>query len=239
MAGPRDDAILHHIGLYRLTLRVVLARVFFAGRDPGNVLLRLRRQQLIQERPLRTARGDPQTPVVGSFSYYQLTPAGAAQVSVPARRATPLATRRARKHLTVLWFCCMMEPARLRLEPHDLARLFGAALPGTLTAQVPHCLEGPSGARRIRRLYVPGARTPAHTVVRALRADVDAALLIPALAPWVEKQTYEFTILVESAPRAAVLEAALDRARLSDHALTQVITVCHPAAPRLPYGTST
>ena len=34
----RDEKVLRHIGLYRLSLRTIISRLFFAGKDPGNVL---------------------------------------------------------------------------------------------------------------------------------------------------------------------------------------------------------
>src|SRR3972149_107866 len=95
----RDLSILRHVGLYRITLRPVLERLFFAGGSWGAVLQRLRSDGWLQ---------------AGKFprnvSYYQLTPKAAAYLALPLSRATPFGAQALHKHLAILWFCWMGQP---------------------------------------------------------------------------------------------------------------------------------
>ena len=64
----RSTAILKHIGLYRVTLRTVLDRLFFASSTGGckNALNHLQASGYVTARPR----------AVAGKSYYTLTPAG-------------------------------------------------------------------------------------------------------------------------------------------------------------------
>ena len=104
--ASRDEEILRHLGLYRISIRPVLSRLFFAGRDPGNVLQRLRAAGLVQEWPKRRASdAGARAGFLTGLSYYQLTVAGALG-RVPLTRAAPLNTRALHKHFAVLWWTC-------------------------------------------------------------------------------------------------------------------------------------
>jgi hypothetical protein len=223
MARSRDDALLRHLGLYRLSLRPVLARRFFGGRDPGNVLLRLRRAGLIDE----SARNNPLAPL----TYYQLTPLGT-RGRVPLARAAKLNTRALEKHLAVLWFCCMGPTPRERLEPAAVVGLFGPGVPAARFAQLPHCLEDSAHGRRVHRLYVPGAHTNDHLLVKRLRADLDEATdTTSPLPPWLETGAYRFTILLPDPDpaRHEQLLVVLKRRGLCDDAR---LAVAYAPAPR-------
>jgi hypothetical protein len=127
------------------SLRVVLERLFFDGRAAacGNVLKRLLAQKLVRA----ASRGLP-----GNISYYQLTPAAAELVGVPAYRAETPSGQALPDHLAVLWFCTMNGRRRRRVERAQVERFFGRPLPG------PHCVEfGDGGARRVVRVFPPAA----------------------------------------------------------------------------------
>ncbi len=190
----RDLAILRHVGLYRITLRPVLERVIFEGRSCGAVLQRLRSEGLLQ---------------VGKFprnvSYYQLTPKAAALLALPVSRATPFGAQALHTHLGILWFCCMGQARRYRLEPDKLARLFPKqTLPGD------HCIdEEKQDKPRIYRIYVPDAHAAMRNVIREIRTNFRESTAIRELDKWVEGHRYAFAILVETPERRAALKAAL------------------------------
>src|SRR5262245_16169686 len=104
----RDLKIIRHIGLHRLSLRVVLEKLFFDGSESAcdNVITRLRKGGRIQ-----AVRGLPD-----KYSYYQLTKQEATAQGFPEERAEPLGPQALHEHLAVLWFCCMGQRPRYRLE---------------------------------------------------------------------------------------------------------------------------
>ena len=191
----RDLQILRHVGIYWITLRVVLDRLFFAGASSANVLKRLRTENLLQSR-----KG-----LAGQLSYYQLTEAGASLLSLPESRARDLAPQSLHVHLGLLWYCCMMEPPRHRLEKAALSQLFGDDPP---TGH--HCLEaGPKP--RVLRAYVPGSDAKAHSVLRHAREFLDAAREKPSVRSWIELRQYGLAILVETESRRQAIERQVRR----------------------------
>ncbi len=212
MAGLRDEELLDHIGLYWITTRPVLCRLFFPGGNPGHVLHRLRRARLITERPLG-----------GASHYYQLTGAGA-RSRVPAKRAAALSESVVEKHLAVLHFSCLAGTPRRRLEHAELTAFFGRDVP--LSPQIAHCLDDVAGARRIHRLYVPSRRVNAGVLVRRITADIDDVLASPGkLADYAAAGSYSFTVLVDSEARAAVLNKAMQRSGVRESARVEVRAV--------------
>lgn len=201
----RDLTILRHVGLYRITLRPVLERVIFEGRSCGAVLQRLRSEGLLQ---------------VGKFprnvSYYQLTPKATAILALPVSRATPFGAQALHTHLAVLWFCCMGQARRFRLEPEKLGRLFPKQTPSG-----DHCLdEEKKDKPRIYRLYAPDAHAATRNVVREIRASFHESTDNRELDKWVEAHRYAFAILVETPERRAALKAALKATYEGDRPLT-------------------
>lgn len=226
MGPARDDLLLNHVGLYWVTTRAILCRLFFPSGNPGNVLQRLRTQGFLCERPLGAG-----------LHYYQLTPDGA-RYRVPLKRAAPLGGRALEKHLTVLHFACATDTPRRRIEYAELVQFFGAR--GPLSPQAPHCLDDVAEARRIHRVYVPSARTKPGTLLASIRKDIDDALAAPGnLREYVRGRTYVFSILVDTAPWAQVLEGTIKRLGVRHEAAVNVYQV--PRRPKLSkerHGTS-
>ena len=50
--NERDDQILNHIGRYTVSIRAVIERLFFAGKDSDHVINRLLTEERIQAIPL-------------------------------------------------------------------------------------------------------------------------------------------------------------------------------------------
>ncbi|MFA6043745.1 MAG: hypothetical protein WC718_02065 [Phycisphaerales bacterium] len=185
----RDERILAHIGLYRLTFRRVLSVLFFDGRTAGNIVQRLCAEGRIQARG-----GLPQR-----LFYYQLTLAEASRRGLPVARSRPPKPQAFHAHLAILWHCCM-SPAhrqRRRLERHELEKLFGNRVPGG-----PHLIEaGPTP--RVFRVQVVGPGTPARSAVRALRRRVEYVRRRPELRAWVHNRQYAFLLLTDTPGRCA------------------------------------
>ena len=205
----RDARVLDHIALYGLSVRVILARLFFAGRSPANVLQRLCTTGRLQARGLRG----------GPLRYYQLSPTEAARRGLP-HRALPMGTRALTEALAVLWFCVADEPRRYRLERPELTSLLGATPP-----HGPHVLE-PGDPARVTRCYVPGPQTRPAVVVKTLTRAIDATQGVPGLASWVGHRLYGFAVLTDAPPRQELLARALTRA-----ALPAAVRVAYAPAP--------
>lgn len=196
---PRDAAILRHVGLYRLSVRPVLSRVFLSGRDPGNVVKELIKKGLLQSRP----------GLGGRNSYYQLTERGAAASGFPGSRAEAPGPQAIQEHLGILWFCTMLGRSRTRLESDALAELFPGGPP-----RGEHCLEKLAGGYRVTELYVPTADTSLENVARRVREQLESALANPEVSKWVGTRQYAFAILVDTEDRAPAVRRRLGETML-------------------------
>ncbi|HUU95648.1 MAG TPA: hypothetical protein VM487_07900 [Phycisphaerae bacterium] len=194
----RDDAILTHIGLYRISLRYVIEKLFFDGRNCGNVL-----QRLIERKRIQSVAG-----LHGSLRYYQLTLSEARHRNLPQDRGRAFGPRALAAHLAVLWFCCVAPVPRRRLEAAELRELFDRVPSGC-----PHV--GQAGSKPcIHRVYVVNSRTRTADVIKRLRAEIDDAAREPHLGAWIANKRYAFTLLTDSRPRAEALYLAVRRAEL-------------------------
>lgn len=183
----RDDQILRHLALYRISFRVVLSRQFFGGRNPGNVITRLLAEGRIQSR-----EGLPQR-----LRYYQLTAAEAARLGVPKGRTRAPKPQAFLTHIGVVWHCCVDTETRdrRRLDHEELVKLFGATPPKGV-----HVFQGGS-VPRVLRVLVPGPATPAGTIMKAIRKRVEALRRHPTLSAWVRNHQYALLVLLEGESR--------------------------------------
>ncbi len=207
----RDERILNHIGRYRMTLRPVLDHVFFERESSGcgNVINNLIRKGLVRSRS-----GLP-----NRRNYYQLTRAGA-EGRVPLDRTRDQRGQTLRTNLGVLWYCCMLNRPRRRLEKHELAKVFEPPPTG------PHCIER-GEVNRIYRCRVVGTKTRVDALMKAIRIRIDAANDHPKLKNWIESENYAFVLLVEQL-RVQQLEQALHQSRLRELARIVVARVPSP-----------
>lgn len=220
----RDIAILRHIGLYRLTLRAALDRVFFNGVPPGDVLQRLRDAGDIVTRKLP-----------GNTSYYQLSTQGVNLIGVPADRAQPFGPNALLTHLAILWFCTMDGVERHRLEPSHLE---ANGIPtDALTGD--HCVEiREQGKGRILQVYVPGTRTSPDRIRRRLRESLNRALDNSTGRRLIEARQYGFAVLVDIETKRKHIKDIVARTKLGRHPLQhwahfQVNLAPSPATLRL------
>lgn len=196
----RDEQLLEHVGRYRLSVRAVLRELFFeTDAAAGNVIQRLLDQKRLQSRKVTN----------GGFSYYQPTLAECRRRKIPESRHEPLSAGPLHKALATLWFCCMSETKRKRVEEADLA----AEFPG-LSFKDPHCVES-GDADRLYRLYVPGSTSGDANVFRELRKDANDLYNHATAHAWLARGEFAFAVLVETPTRKAKLEEALAKERES------------------------
>lgn len=212
----RDDRILQHIGLYRVTLRPILAHAFFEGRNPGNVIQRLVAEGRIQQRG-----GLP-----GRLSYYQLTIAEARARGLPEARARPPRGQAFAAHLGALWHCLISQTSRRRLENHELHQLFRVRVPGG-----PHCIEVGTNPKIVRLQNIaPQASLP--TAVRMLRRRIERLRESTVLGPWVRNRQYCIAMLADDPGRVERLRRTLHEQGLTGRAEVEVWHA--PSAAGLP-----
>jgi hypothetical protein len=152
----RDERILNHIGLYRLSLRAVLSKVFFGGKEAAckDVLKRLRDDKLI-----KSVKGLPD-----KLKYYQLTRRAALLRGVPENRAVKFGPQAFPEALAVLWFCCMGKRERRRLESDRIEQLLGHSFKNPFAIEK----DAQTGESRIYWLYVPPVESNAAYVANRI-----------------------------------------------------------------------
>lgn len=202
----RDRVILRHIGLYRLTFRRTLDRLFFPGASCNNAVQRLRKQGVIQERD-----GLP-----GRLAYYQLTASGATSAGVPKDRAEPLAPPALHKHIAIHHWCCLGRTQRQRIEPADVQEMFGDAAP---TGD--HVLQR-TREFRLFRVHVVTGDTDDNALVRRIMSRVQECRREPTLAQWLRERQYGFVALVEASARRARLDGVVQASGVRELALVHV-----------------
>ena len=215
MVTPRDEEILAHIGLYRITIREAVSAAF-GLRNPGTVLQRLRADGLVIQHD-----GLP-----GKVSYYQLTARGACD-RVPLERARPLGPPALRQHLAILWFAHLTERPRRRLEECNVRELFGSD--GPSARQVGYCVETDGDARRLLRIHVPGESVPAARVVKALRElIVDLEQRGAEVRSWLLARSLGIAVLADTPERTTILRSALATSGLSSRVHVSVHAAATP-----------
>jgi hypothetical protein len=114
-SGELDREILAHIGRFRISIREIVSRLFFDGHSEKatDALTRLRDEGRLQ---IHTrALGE-------TYSYYQLTAKGCAEVGVSAERARALTGKGLSNSLAALWFTHMNGRRRAHLPTEKLLR---------------------------------------------------------------------------------------------------------------------
>lgn len=203
----RDDRILDHIGLYSISLRPVLERLFFDGRNCGNVIQRLTRQEKIVSRPGLPSR----------IRYYQLTPSEATARAFPQHRTEPLGTQAINKHLAVLWHCCIADGKRYRLERSDVKSKVSKHLPPG-----DYAVEQNDGKHRITRLRIASSDAEDSSILRWVRGEISKAAKHPALRRLQRSGQIAYTLLADVETRIPSLEKTLDDSGLLEQATVVV-----------------
>jgi hypothetical protein len=183
--AKRTESILDHVGLYRISLRAVLERRYFGGRSCGNVV-----QRPIDQKRLVSRKG-----LGRSLSFYQLTLPEARRRNLPQDRGRPLGPRALGTHLAILWFACMTDARRRRLEDAEVAQAFGDSPSGC-----PHVAES-KPQKRFFRIHVVSPATRVPDMIKRLEAEIAAAHLHAQLDKWLSVQRYTFAFVNGSSSR--------------------------------------
>ena len=204
----RDEKILNHIGLYRISINAVLEKLFFEGNESAceNVVHRLR-----DEERIKSLKGLPG----GKLRYYQL------------KDARPLGPRALEESLAVLWFSCMGSRPRHRLDDERVERLLGQ------TFQAPHCIEkGKPGEKlRIYRVYVNSPESKLSYAVGRVKKYLDEALSVQSIAELIEARSYAFAVLTDGQARRKKLDELIGRHKLRN--LAHIIVETTPTTATL------
>lgn len=209
----REDRLLQHIGLYRLSLRHIIERQFFNGGNSGNVIQRLLEGSRIQARDKGFR---------GRLSYYQLTLSEARRQGLPEERAASFGPQALFTHLAIVWFCCASAIRRRRLEEHELQKLFDEIPPG-----VAHCVEVGRDPC-VFRIHTVGPKTKIADLIKRLRAAVVTPPSRPTVADWMQKRKYGFVVLAESIARCQAIRQSLTKSGLLSVARIHVERVPGP-----------
>ena len=198
----RDEEIIEHIVLYRISIRPVLRRLSFFPTDASmeNVLQRLMKEKRIQS----VGSKDGKAPIDGGFSYYAPTPQECKRRNIPKERQDRT-TGPLHQALAVLWFCCMTPVRRARMEREDFAELFP-----DISSNDPHCIEERDEVATLYRVYVPGSTSGTKYVLKQqLQEDVQKLAEHPEARKLLLSKEFAFAILVEDPGRQRKLIADL------------------------------
>lgn len=169
----RQLAVLHHLRRYRVSLRPVLDRIFYAGEGDGckRDLEALRAHGCIEV--VENAVADPEQKNV-RYSYYLLARRGAALLEIPGGRTSRVGPDALTRHLAHLWYCCCDRQRRHRLLDDDLTRLFAppdepARAEHSTVERIPgfHCLARGGEQFLVQQMYAP--HTPAADILGEVR----------------------------------------------------------------------
>lgn len=195
--NERDELILKHIGKYGLSIRAVIEKLFFGGATSDHVVSRL-----VKEGRIVTSNSIP-----GGLSYYRLSLSEARARGVPEHRARPKKGAALRLALQVLWFCCMSDKNRNRLERKKVGEAFGN---GDGSGK-PHCGESEGEHSLVYRIYAPGPNSRDDYLLKCLRSDAEKGLERDELRSWIEARAFSFAILVETPERKERLKRMISK----------------------------
>lgn len=213
----RDEAILAHIGRYRVSLASIISREFFGGRNPRNVLQRLQLEKRIQSWPLS-----------GPLRYYQLTVREARRRGLPKDRGTGFGPRAVQLHLAVLWYCFCEGTARKRREPAELRKLLGVASAGR--AHVTERRTEPKEMTLVLRVQLLSEQAEPADVVKSLRKMEASDLDNEKIAPWLLDGWYGYRLLTSSASALERIKSAVHAAGGRFHTSVRCLVVPPPEA---------
>ncbi len=193
----RDEKIKNHIGKYGLSTRAVIEKEFFDGATCDHVMNRL-----VRERCIASIAGIP-----GGLNYYQLSIQEVRSRSLPEHRARRKRSAALRQALQVLWFCCMSEKKRNKLDRKKVTEIFGK---GSGSGK-PHCAEADGEQSIIYRLYAPGPNSRDDYLLKCLKSDTEKGMKRPELRSWIEAQSFAFAVLVETPERKERLKRLISK----------------------------
>lgn len=223
----RDLRILKHIGMYRITLRPILARLYFDGNESAmaNVLKRLNAPETVKagrraEAPSSSGLIKVRGGLPGNISYYQLTRLGARRVGVPEYRAEPFGNQALNLHLALLWFCCAGGSQRFRVSDED----FPSIPPGE------YCVTA-GERKKLLRVYAPTETAERSSIHRTIAEHAELLLSHPSTAQAVRDRSIGLAILVHSYEQGSELMRAM---RSGKGTFGKLLTLMHVVIKPVP-----
>lgn len=213
----RKQAILRHLGLYRVSLRAVIEDHVIGG-DASRELNELRKEGLIKihERILG-----------GGRSVYQLSRLGAEHHGFLPSIARVPGPQGLLVNLSILWFCFCQNTRRFRLEDCDQDELLGSSdsSTGSPLARY-HVLEPQEPQSIIYRIYVPTRRAKIAVIERRLYGLAHSARSRQNASALFQAGLYRIVVLVQNEQRAKKLRQFLHRpCRMESDPVTSIISV--------------
>lgn len=198
MLSNRDQSILEHIGLYRVSIRRAISKACMGGRDCGSVIHDLCERGFLSKAQVLAQRR----------TCYRLTRKATEYLGLPESVAREDAGQALHINLAILWHCVLTElppgEERRRLSQVELESFFPERTP-----DAPHTINAIDGRHRIMRIYVPGAGTKTKAIKGWVRQVLESSAAHPALHEWQERRQYGFAILVHTEGRRARLSKLL------------------------------
>lgn len=207
----RDLAILRHVALYGVMLNAPIARLFFAGKQAGQITRRLADEGFLELFP----RALP-----GGITYARLTKSGCVKVGVSEKLSRPLSGHALSQAIAIVCYATLGLHLRHRLLHVELKRLYGAHAP---PPNVPHMLLSEAELGRHAVLRVHFATGTALETMKLLKRHIEDsernAGLADAIGP---NGSYGFLLLAPTEAGTKALLLAIERQELSDRALISV-----------------
>jgi hypothetical protein len=195
--NDRDDKISKHIGRHGVSLRVVIEKLFFDWATCDHVVNRM-----MKEGRIVSESGLP-----GGLNCYRLSLSEARSRGVPEHRARPKKGAALREALQVLWFCCMSDKKRSRLERLQISKNFGNGR----GSGKPHCAEDHDGKLIVYRIHAPGPNSRDEYLLKSIRGEYESAMERAEIRKWIESGTFGFAVLVETPERRERLRRMIQK----------------------------
>jgi len=199
----RDEAVVRHVLGYGVTLLEVVVRLFFAGKTAGHILKRLDEDAKLLERHQRA--------LPGGITYVTPRVAACTKYGGPAERASALGDAARNLALGVVFFSCLSQHRRHKLDHRDLVKLFGADAP---PASAVHVVSEPAEFGQPTLLRVYQAERDARAAVQHVRSVFEKTRDNKTLGAWLRAHNYGFAVLGITAPATRALEREITKSRL-------------------------
>lgn len=195
--AERDQRILFHIAAFRVSLRAIVAELYFEGRAGAcqNVLSRLIARGYLKSRQSFTGT---------RLAYYQLDGRGVRELGLPRTRADELNPQALNTHIAILWWSCKGNTLRFRVESSQIAEAIGCEPP---TGE--HCMHRGERGPRFTRVFVLGPDTDDQTALHRIKERLREADTAPGLGEWSRHGLYTFAILTDSPMRLRRIREAI------------------------------
>lgn len=213
----RDRLILRHVALYGVLLNAAVSKLFFSGKQAGQIIRRLADEGLLE----LFARSLP-----GGITYAKLTKSGCIRIGAAEKRSRPLSGHALQQAIAILCYCILGSHRRHRLTHAEMKRLYGERAPA---ANIPHVLLSPAEFGRHIVLRVHFAAGTALDTIKQVKRHLDDIQRNPTLADASGPDgSYGFLLLAPTEASSQSLLQAVER-----HALREQTIISVAVAPNV------